>query len=265
MELNKFELQVTEKNLGSLTTNALSIKEEVTKALSVIKTTVYNDDNIADAKKDKAMLNKASKALNDERIKIGKEFVKPFDDFKSVVDETIKLIKDASNEIDVVVKSYEDKEKEIRLTAVKDLWAAINSEVPFEKVLNDKWLLKTAKLKDIEDELNSIDETINNYLISIDTMQEYDTAKLKDIYLKDLDYNKVIQAIELLKVMNTPEPVVENPTTPTPQPCGEVKAPVVKVGVKVHKVYQVYCTEAEHNLIKELLKANNIYNKVEEK
>lgn len=27
MELNKFELKVTEKNLGTLTTNALSIKQ----------------------------------------------------------------------------------------------------------------------------------------------------------------------------------------------------------------------------------------------
>lgn len=45
---------------------------------------MYNDENIDQAKKDKAALNKAAKALNAKRLEIEKEFMKPFREFKEI-------------------------------------------------------------------------------------------------------------------------------------------------------------------------------------
>ena len=79
-EINENELQlvITKKELGSLTTNAKAIKEKVKEILPNYNANNYDESNIDKAKSDKAMLNKTSKLLNDERIKIEKEFMKPF-------------------------------------------------------------------------------------------------------------------------------------------------------------------------------------------
>ena len=64
------ELVVSEKTLGHLTTNAIQIREMVKAALPKYDIANYNDDNIDQAKKDKATLNKAAKALNAKRLEI---------------------------------------------------------------------------------------------------------------------------------------------------------------------------------------------------
>ena len=63
MELNEktFELVVSEKSLGKLTTNALQIKEKVMEILPKYDIANYNESNIDQAKKDKALLNTSAK------------------------------------------------------------------------------------------------------------------------------------------------------------------------------------------------------------
>ena len=63
------ELVVSEKTLGSLTTNAIQIRDMVKAALPMYDIANYNDENIDQAKKDKAALNKAAKALNQKSSK----------------------------------------------------------------------------------------------------------------------------------------------------------------------------------------------------
>ena len=111
---NELQLIITKKELGSLTTNAKAIKEKVKEILPNYSSEFYDENNIDKAKSDKAMLNKTSKLLNEERIRIEKEFMKPFEEFKSEVSETCNLIKQASAEIDVIVKDVENKAKEQR-------------------------------------------------------------------------------------------------------------------------------------------------------
>ena len=167
MEEKEFELVIKEKNLGSLTTNAKAIKESVEKALSNYKAENYDESNIDDAKKDKALLNNTSKKLNDERIKIEKEFMKPFEEFKTTVTETCNLIKKASNEIDVIVKSVEDREKEKRKEIVKKIFDTNVNELKevlsFEKIFDDKWLNKGSFKEDGTFKFeNDLIEKINN-------------------------------------------------------------------------------------------------------
>ena len=78
------ELVVSEKTLGSLTTNAKQIRDIVMSNLPKYDISNYTDDNIDQAKRDKASLNKAAKALNSKRLEIEKEFMKPFGEFKEV-------------------------------------------------------------------------------------------------------------------------------------------------------------------------------------
>ena len=66
---NEFELIITEKNLGSLTTNAKAIRDKIKEILPKYSAENYSENNIENAKSDKAMLNNTAKKLNDKSWK----------------------------------------------------------------------------------------------------------------------------------------------------------------------------------------------------
>ena len=111
LQASQLELVVSEKTIGSLTTNAKQIRELVENALPKYDIVNYSTDDVAKAKADKALLNKAAKSLNDKRIEFEKEFMAPFGEFKEVVNDTVKLIKEAVGKIDTVIKADEERSK----------------------------------------------------------------------------------------------------------------------------------------------------------
>lgn len=192
------ELVVSEKTLGSLTTNAKQIRDMVKAALPKYDISNYNDDNLDQAKSDKAMLNKAAKALNAKRIEIEKEFMKPFGDFKDIVAETVQLIKQCSDKIDEVVKKNDQIYKDQKYAFLKDYFAVNKYKVPFEKVFKSEWLNRTAKEKKILEELDSIIKQINDDVESLKAFGE-DECVLRTYYLETLNINATIQYAQKLK------------------------------------------------------------------
>ncbi|MEI8087243.1 MAG: DUF1351 domain-containing protein [Paludibacter sp.] len=210
------ELVVSEKTLGSLTTNAKQIKALVESALPNYDIANYNENNIDLAKKDKAMLNNASKVLNTKRIEFEKEFLKPFGEFKEVVAETIKLISDCTSKIDVVVKQSEQIAKDQKRNEIKKYWETKQfSLVSFEKIFDEKWLNKASKEKDIFKEIDTKISKINDDLVTLEAIGQ-DVELLKSIYLGDLDLNKTIQYANTLKANKAKVQQTETAPAPTP-------------------------------------------------
>lgn len=160
------------------------------------------------------MLNKTSKLLNDERIKIEREFMKPFEEFKSEVTETCNLIKQASAEIDVIVKEVDNKAKEERKNKITEIFNANVNELKdvlsLEKIFDDKWLNKGSFRGDgtfkLEEELINKINVIRNDLITIGELNSKYEVELKNDYLNHFQLgeiirknNELIQKEELLK------------------------------------------------------------------
>ena len=220
MELNEknLELVVSEKSLGKLTTNAIQIKDMVMAMLPKYSIENYDESNVDQAKKDKALLNNSAKALNSKRIELEKEFLKPFEEFKGIISETVKLIGDATSKIDSVVKESENKAKEAKQKEIQEYWDSKEfGLVLLSKVWDDKWLNKTTKLKDIKVEIDSKITKINDDLKTLELINE-NVDLLKSLYLDTLNINTTIQYSNTLKenqkkiTVSTPvqsEPVVE--------------------------------------------------------
>ena len=193
------ELVVSEKTLGSLTTNAIQIRDMVKAALPMYDIYNYNDENIDQAKKDKAALNKAAKALNAKRLEIEKEFMKPFGEFKEIVNETVRLIGECSAKIDMVVKQNEQQYKDKKLTDIRTYFDGMNANlVDFKKVFKDAWLNKTVSMKavctDIDLILKRIDqdvETLRTFGVDFDVLRTY--------YMDTLNIASTIQYANRLK------------------------------------------------------------------
>ena len=199
LQENSLQLAVTEKTLGALTTNALQIKEYVEEILPRYDIANYNEDNIDQAKKDKAVLNKASKALNDKRIEIEKEFVKPLAEFKDVVTATCKMIGDCSSKIDSVVKQSEQQYKDKKKVEAQAHFDDNNTNlIVFDKIFNQSWLNKSTTIKSVKSEIDNILKRVDGEIKSLETFSE-DKDVLVTYYKDSLNIGNTIQYANRLK------------------------------------------------------------------
>lgn len=193
------ELVVSEKTLGSLTTNAKQIRDMVKAALPTYDISNYTDDNIDQAKKDKASLNKAAKALNAKRLEIEKEFMKPFGEFKEVVTETVNLIGECSAKIDTVVKQNEQQYKDKKKATIRTYFDGLNVNlVDFNKIFKAEWLNKSASMKSVCNEIDTIFAKVESELSTLKGFGE-DFDVLRTYYMDTLNITNTIQYANRLK------------------------------------------------------------------
>lgn len=188
------ELKINEVTLPEqITFNYEELKQELTEKVSHYETLVYTDEQIQEAKKDKANLNKLKKALNDERIRREKEYMIPFNDFKSKVNEIISIIDKPIAVIDSQVKSYEEQKKQNKMDAIVEFFNSC--EVPewlhFSQIMQDKWLNASVSMKSIQEEINTRLEQIKNDLATLSNLPEFG-FEATEVYKTSLDMNKAI-------------------------------------------------------------------------
>ena len=205
LQENQLELVVSKKTIGSLVTNAKAIKTLVEKQIELYDISNYSTDDIAKCKQDKALLNKAAKALNDKRISLEKEWNTPFEEFKSTVKETVDLIKSAATKIDSIIKQDEERSKNEKLAEIRTIAesAGLNKlEIKLEKVMNPKWLNKSTSIKSIEKEMAEKVKTINESIETLGSYSDVATAVIAR-YTETLDLHEAIKfACELQKLNN---------------------------------------------------------------
>lgn len=188
------ELKVKEVTLPEVIEfNYQELKQELEEKVSVYSNIVYTDEQIQEAKKDKANLNKLKKALNDERIRREKEYMIPFNDFKSKVNEIISIIDKPIAVIDSQVKSYEEQKKQEKMDAIVEFFNSC--EVPewlhFSQIMQDKWLNASVSMKSVQNEILDRLEQIANDLATLSNLPEFG-FEATEVYKSSLDMNKAI-------------------------------------------------------------------------
>ena len=189
MELRVNEVAIPEK----IDFNYEELKAELTSKVSFYETLVYTDDQIKDAKADKANLNKLKKALNDERIRKEKEYMQPFNVFKAQINEIIGIIDKPIAVIDEQVKAYDEKRKAEKQKAIEELFATIGFQnfVTLEKIWDPKWLNASVSMKSIEDQMKSKMYEIGNGVLTLSQLPEFG-FEATEVFKETLDINKAI-------------------------------------------------------------------------
>lgn len=95
----------------------------------------------------RADVNKVIKAMRSEVSTIKKEHMKPFDAFKAQADAVIAQAEEAHKLLDGVYRRKEKQEREDRTAQLREEYegcvGALAEVIPFEAVLDDKWLNDT--------------------------------------------------------------------------------------------------------------------------
>lgn len=197
------ELKVNEVVIpDSIQFNYEELRQELTEKVSMYETMVYTDDQIKEAKADKANLNKLKKALNDERIRREREYMQPFNEFKTKINEIISIIDKPVAVIDKQVKAFDEKKKQEKLETVKKLYEELNTYewLNFEQIFNERWLLASVSMRQVQDGIEGWLNEIKTNLDIIANLPKF-AFEATEIYKSTLDVQKALNEGKRLSEM----------------------------------------------------------------
>lgn len=190
MELRTQEFQLPEEPQF----NFDELKSWLSERTEEYKTTVYTDSDIGKAKEDRANLNRLKKALNDRRIQIEKDYMRPFNEFKSKINELIALIDEPAKLIDQRVKEYEQAKKDEKAGKIGEMFDAFEGRpewLQLGQIWEQKWLNASVSMKKVNEELAAKIEGVNSDLQTLATIQDFGYEATEE-YKRTLDINKAL-------------------------------------------------------------------------
>lgn len=195
---NELQVKVNQK-LGIIDFNYEEMKLKLSEKMKQYSDIVVTTDTKVIAKKDVASLRKLKKELSDRRIKVKKEYNKPYDEFKIKVDELTGLIDGPIELIDNQVKELEEREREEKREKIKgiynDLIGDTKEYLPLEKIYNKKWENVSTTLKTVEEEIEEVVTSVNLSIDSIKGMNSEVEEKALEQFKADLSLTNAIAYI----------------------------------------------------------------------
>lgn len=240
---------------------------------------VYTDDNIKTAKEDRADLNRLKKALNDERLRLQREYMKPFEGFKKQVDEIIGIIDRPVLAIDRQIKEYEAIKQDEKKQKIEELFESLffpEFVKLDEKIFNPKWLNASVSLKQIEDSLQETKTEIIRNCQTLATLPSY-SHEAVIYYQRTLDVTGALAKVrELTEIEAAKKKMLESEMAKTGQNDGKTEAltpepalievapieiPVTEDAPEEEKMwvaFEAYLNKTQAATLKAFFKANGI-------
>lgn len=243
--------------------NNSELLARVEETLKQYEGVTYDDESIDLAKKDRAQLNAFSKALNDERIRIGKIYNSPYDKFKSEVDEVIHKVKEVSDRINIQVNDYELRKQEQKQNSIIEYYKEVVGEfsglIPYERIHQTKWLNVSTSMKSIKTEIDNIIANARTAIVAIEGLKSEDESILKAFYFRTLNLPEALMENERLKQER--QKIAEIAAKQTVPETEEVKPKEIpetlQEEVKIVK-FQVEGSIAQLKLLQQFLRDNKI-------
>lgn len=202
---------------------------------------VFGEDQVKEAKEERARLNAMRKAISDRRIQIKNEVMAPYTAFEDEVKEIVALIDKPINEIDTQVKAYEerrkDEKKEDLLRHFQQQAAGLEDLLTFEMVFDKRYLNTTVSVAHAKQEISDKVERIRLDLKNIETLEPEYRLLVKNAYLKTLDLSKAIGEMYRLKKLKALEAAQAAAEKPRESETAEMPAPNVP---KPHETVQSF-------------------------
>ncbi len=248
--------------------NNAELMEGVKARLVAYQGKTYDADSIAEAKADRATLNKFSKALNDERLRIKKIYTLPLDKFTKEINEVIAVVDSVTATIDTQVKVWETDCKEHKLAEIRAYFAEVfpaelSVFISFEKIQQSDWLNASKSMTAIKKEIDAAIEKIKTELTTIEALGG-DVVAIKQKYFEDLSLANAItehkrieaekQRIAALQAAQEQQAAEAKKDEPAP-----VQEPVAAADEKVFSLaFKVTGTAAQLNALKAFMNENKI-------
>lgn len=175
----------------SIDFNHEELKTELSAKLQKYNKLVVTEDGIADAKKDRANLNKLRTALDNKRKEVKKDCLSPYEDFEKKVKEILSLVDEPILAIDSQIKVFDEQKKAEKEQEISNYFVGEIGELadllPFSKIWNPKWLNVGYKMDAISKEITEAIFKAKNDISIIKAMNLECEQQMLDKYLDTLD------------------------------------------------------------------------------
>ena len=278
--INSLKLVISPlKKMEAIKFNYEELKGGLQESLKKYQNLVYTSQNIKEAKDDRATLNALKKSLNDEKIKIKKEFEVPYKDFEDKIKELIELVDKPASEIDKQVKIFEEAEKVKKRESIENIYAenigSYADLIPLQQIYDSRWENKTYKETDIKKEIQDIVKKADSDIKVIAELKSEFEFQIKDTYFRTLDLGQALvekqrleKQKELLTIIKQQQVEVKVDSINNIDSVDSVRYAVgidnsneesTSVEEKMISVaFRVECTESQLKALGEFMKANGI-------
>lgn len=174
---------------GIVRTNAKDLLQAIEPQLKKFDY-VVTDDNLKDAKTDRASLNNLVKTIQSERKKIEDEVFGEWKKEKADIMQLEKRLSATADNLNAGIKQLEEKDKELKKKQIEEFWYTLTKKYPFELVFEKKMLNKTVTAKSIEDHLKKVlakamdgEKVMETFL----PQDKFQAEQVKDVYYRTMD------------------------------------------------------------------------------
>ena len=199
MELKIYNPSEENGFLKAIEWNYEELKAELSQKLEDYKGLVYTEEQIKDAKADRAKLNVLATAIDSKRKDLKKKCLQHYDQFEAQIKDLLALIKEPVSLIDTQIKDFEEEKKKKKLEEVKELFERLKTEageelefISFEQVFEDKFLNASVSLKQVETVINNIFNSVKCNLKTISDLKEY-SFEATEVYKETLNLNTALE------------------------------------------------------------------------
>lgn len=177
--------------------NADEISQEIDEKIGYYKDLVYTEEQVVEAKKDRAKLNKFIAALKAKDSEIKALCLAPYDEFHIKMQQIIAKVQEPAAMIDQQVKGFEEDQKTKKRSDIEALFNAkgFRPWVKLERIWDPKWLNKTCSMKQIEDDMNKWMYRIGEDIFLINKQGDGVQAALSE-YKRTLDVRAAVAAAD---------------------------------------------------------------------
>lgn len=199
MELKIYNPSEENGFLKHIDWNYDELKAALLQKLEYYKGLVYTEDQIKEAKADRANLNALATAIDSKRKGIKKQCLQPYEQFEAQIKDLLAIIKEPVALIDSQIKGYEEEKKQKKLEEVKALFEKLKDAeseelefVSFEQIFEDKFLNASISLKMVETVINNKFNAIKCNLKTIAELKEY-SFEATEVYKETLNLNEALE------------------------------------------------------------------------
>lgn len=267
--------------------NYEELKREVAAKAEEYKGIAYTEDNVKDMKSDKALLNKFRTAIEDERKRVKKLCLEPYERFEQQIKDVVSLIDEPIKLIDSQLKEIDNRYKVEKKAMCQDIYNrnidTLKGIIPFDRAFHDYYLNKTMTEKKIEEEMKGMFSRVNEELDTIESLHSEYEMQIKAAYISSLDLSIALREKERLEtarkameerkaleekkaaeaklaagneIMNPPESPISKSPSETTQYSQEAVPEMKDTMVTID--FRVTCSREQLQLLKTFLVTNKI-------
>ena len=263
--------------------NYPELKAWLTEGLKKYDDVVYDDNQITQAKKDRANLNKLAEAIDSKRKEMKAMYLQPYEEFEAQAKELTAMVKTVAGAIADQINAYDEFRKQEKLEKIKsELYApmidSLADLVPYDKLHDKRWLNVSFSMTAIGTEMAQKIERIVAGLDAIDKMNLDDalTEQTKATFLEDFNLAAAIKkterileqraALERLRADAEAKKAAERENVPDPKytPVEPEKPTMANCGgdntaEPIHTVvFRIRVTASKLNLLGQFMRENGI-------